>query len=194
MVVTALYPFFWGVDDTEIANKLFEMLPDDFSGRLLDVPCGTLNLSSVQYKRLTKATITGLDYSEDMLAGARERVLGMGLSTLSLMQGDVGSMPFPDESFDAVLSMNGFHVFPDKPKAYAETARVLKPGGLFFGCFYVRGERRRSDFVVKRILAKKGWFTPPFETKEEARASLEHFCTRVELYNDKAMVWFRCTK
>jgi Methylase involved in ubiquinone/menaquinone biosynthesis len=36
------------------------------------------------------------------------------------VQGDVGKLTFDDCTFDAVLSMNGFHVFPDKEKAYAE--------------------------------------------------------------------------
>lgn len=186
--------FFWGVDDVEIANKLFAMLPDDFSGTLLDVPCGTMNLTAEKYRKLHKAQIICLDYSEDMLAGARERASHEGLTNVSLTQGDVGRLSFSDEVFDTVLSMNGFHVFPDKPKAYSETARVLKRGGLFFGCFYVRGERRRSDFVVNRVLSKKGWFTPPFQTKAEVAVALQSLYSSVELYSDKAMVWFRCIK
>lgn len=186
--------FFWDIDDVAITEKLFEMLPVDFSGALLDVPCGTMNLTAAHYQKLDKTSITGLDYSEDMLAGARDCVSVHGLSNVSVIQGDVGRLPFSDETFDAVLSMNGFHVFPDKPKAFSEAARVLKSGGLFFGCFYVRGQRRRSDFVVNRVLAKKGWFTPPFQTKEEALSTLQSLYSSAELFGDKAMVWFRCIK
>lgn len=186
--------FFWGVDDVEIATKLFAMLPEDFFGALLDVPCGTMNLTTEKYQTLNQAQIICLDYSSDMLARARERASYYGLSNASLMQGDVGNLPFAEETFDAVLSMNGFHVFPDKPKAYAETARVLKRGGLFFGCFYIRGGRRRSDFIVNRVLAKKGWFTPPFQTKTEVLTALQSLYSSVELYSEKSMVWFRCIK
>jgi Methylase involved in ubiquinone/menaquinone biosynthesis len=42
----------------------------DFSGLLLDVPCGTMNLTTVKYTELKNATITCLDYSQDMLAMA----------------------------------------------------------------------------------------------------------------------------
>ena len=185
---------FWGVDDIEIAKKLFDLLPDNFAGTLLDVPCGTINLTAGKYSRLRNAQITGLDYSEDMLACAKTQVEKYKLSQISLMQGDVGNLPFVDTSFDAVLSMNGFHVFPDKEKAYAETARVLKPGGMFFGCFYIRGELKRSDFVVNTVLAKKGWFTPPFQNKDEVLFALKKYYTNVEIYNDKAMVWFHCSK
>jgi len=186
--------FFWGVDDIEITKKLFDLLPDDFGGALLDVPCGTINLTAGKYAKLKNARITCLDYSEDMLEGAKTQIEKHGLSCISLMQGDVGNMPLESAVFDAVLSMNGFHVFPDKEKAYAEIARILKPGGIFLGCFYIRGERKRSDFVVNAILSKKGWFTPPFQTKNEVLATLQKYYSNVELFNDKSMTWFKCTK
>lgn len=186
--------FFWDIDDLEIARQLFEMLPDDFNGNLLDVPCGTMNLTAERYRAFSQSQITCLDYSEDMLVGAQERIVQYGLSHVSAVQSDVGNLPFQDEAFDAVLSMNGFHVFPDKARAYSETARVLKKGGLFFGCFYVKGKRKRSDFVVNAVLAKKGWFTPPFQTKAEARAVMEQYYSGVTLYGHKAMIWFRCVK
>ena len=43
-----------------------------------------------------------------------------------------------NESVDTVVSMNGFHAFPDKQKAFREIWRVLKPGGDFIACFYIR--------------------------------------------------------
>ena len=41
----------------------------------------------------------------------------------------MGALPLSDGSCDVVMSMNGFHAFPDKKKAFRETYRVLKPGG-----------------------------------------------------------------
>ena len=185
---------FWGVNDIEITDALFAMFPDDFSGELLDVPCGTLNLTAFQYTQMKNATITCLDYSQDMLAGAMRRIAQQRSSNISALQGDVGNLPFEDDAFDLVLSMNGFHAFPRKDLAYAETARVLKPGGQFLGCFYVKGEYKPSDFIVKTVLVKKGWFTPPFQTKEDVLLSLKRYYSSVELHSDKAMVWFRCVK
>ena len=43
----------------------------------------------------------------------------------------MGALPLSDGSCDVVMSMNGFHAFPDKKKAFRETYRVLKPGGRF---------------------------------------------------------------
>lgn len=185
---------FWSVDDIAIADKLLGMLPMEFSGKLLDVPCGTLNLTAERYRELPNAHITCLDYSEDMLAGTKARAAQLGLANLDVMQGDVGALPFAAESFDAVLSMNGLHVFRNKPKAYAEMTRVLKPGGLFLGCFYVRGECKRSDFVVNAVLARRGWFTPPFQTKSEVVATLRQHFSTAEVYSEKAMLWFCCMR
>ncbi len=56
-----------------------------------------------------------------------------------IRQGDVGALPFDEESFDIMLSMNGFQTFPDMEAAYKETFHVLKPGGIFRGFFYVEG-------------------------------------------------------
>ena len=49
---------------------------------------------------------------------------------------------------DTVVSMNGFHAFPDKQKAFHEIWRVLKPGGNFIACFYIRGKSQRTDWLA----------------------------------------------
>lgn len=54
---------------------------------------------------------------------------------------------YEDGSFDAVLSLNSFHAFLDKEAAYRETFRVLKPGGVFCGCFYIAGQHKRTDWL-----------------------------------------------
>ena len=185
---------FWGVSDVEISKKLFAMIPDDFIGDILDVPCGTMNLTLGKFKRLSYANIIGFDYSEDMLRKARKRISDLGLLNVSTIQGDVGQLPFMNETFDMVLSMNGFHVFPEKEKAYEEISRILKPKGQFLGCFYVKGESRRSDFIVDKYLAKKGWFTPPFQSKRSVVATLKNYFSSVELKQENAMIWFNCVK
>ncbi len=185
---------FWGVNDWEIVNKVLAYIPDNFSGELLDVPVCTGVFTANKYAELTKAQITCIDYSQDMLAQAENRYKSIDLQNVTCIQGDVGKLPFDNEKFDIVLSMNGFHAFLDKTKAFDETARVLKRGGLFIGCFYIKKEYRRTDFVVNCILSKKGWFTPPFHTKWELEDILKKRYKTVELHSDKAMVWFRCVK
>lgn len=90
--------------------------------------------------------------------------------------------------------MNGFHAFPDKENAFEETWRVLKSGGLFIACFYIKGKSKTTDWLVKNILSKKGWFTPPFQSEEELKAILEGKYQEVEVHVDGSMVYFKCKK
>lgn len=184
---------FWsGTDDNEIARKVLSYIPDDFSGKLLDVPVGTAVFTQRKWSTLKNAHITCLDYSTDMLEQAKRRLDGQ--AHINFIQGDVGNLQMDDESFDIVLSMNGFHAFPDKQKAFIETCRVLKSGGDFIACFYIRGKSKKTDWLVKNILAKKGWFTPPFQTEEELKNTLQKMYKEVELHVDGSMAYFHCVK
>ena len=132
----------WGMGKVECDDYLTHVLsgiPTDFSGRLLEVPVGTGILTMPFYQTLPHADITCLDYSPDMMGRAQEKAEHLDLKNVCFQQGDVGTLPFADGSFDTVVSLNGFHAFPDKEAAYKETYRVLKPGGVFCGCFYVKG-------------------------------------------------------
>lgn len=184
---------FWsGTDDNEIARKVLSYIPDDFSGKLLDVPVGTAVFTQHKWSSLKNAHITCLDYSTDMLEQAKRRLDGK--AHINFIQGDVGNLQMDDESFDIVLSMNGFHAFPDKQKAFSETCRVLKSGGDFIACFYIKGKSKKTDWLVKNILAKKGWFTPPFQTEEELKNTLQKIYKEVELHVDGSMAYFHCIK
>lgn len=184
---------FWGgTDDNEIAGKVLAYIPDDFHGVLLDVPVGTAVFTQEKWKSLSNAKLICLDYSEDMLAQAEAHLANC--PHISCIQGDVGQLPLENELCDIVLSMNGFHAFPDKRKAFQEIWRVLKPGGKFIACFYIKGESRVTDWLVKNILAKKGWFTPPFQTRDEIKGLLEQTYERVDFHIDGSMVYFECVK
>ena len=164
----------WGMGRAETQDYLCAALsgiPEGFSGRLLEVPVGTGILTMPLYREMPEAEITCLDYSPEMLERAKSR--GEGLAHVRFQQGDVGALPFGNSSFDIVLSLNGFHAFPDKEAAWREIFRVLRPGGTFCGCFYVRGQNRRTDWLIRRLYVPKGWFTPPFETAESLRRRLE---------------------
>lgn len=181
-----------GTDDNEIARKVLSYIPDDFSGTLLDVPVGTAVFTQRKWLSLKNAHITCLDYSTDMLEQAKKRLDSQ--PHIKFIQGDVGNLQTDDETFDVVVSMNGFHAFPDKQKAFSETYRVLKSGGDFIACFYIKGKSKRTDWLVKNILAKKGWFTPPFQTEEELKNTLQKMYKEVELHVDGSMAYFHCVK
>jgi SAM-dependent methyltransferase len=92
---------------------------------VLDVACGTGVLTREAARRAgPTGSVTGFDLSPAMLAVAAR------LSpTLQWKQGSADQLPFPDRSFDAVVSQFGLMFFPDQIAGLREMMRVLKPGG-----------------------------------------------------------------
>ena len=187
----------WGLDDDKAAKYLNDALApveEDFSGSLLEVPVGTGVLTMPVYRTMKDAAITCLDYSASMMENAKRRAEAMGITNVTFVQGDVGALPFADETFDIVLSLNGFHAFPDKDAAYRETYRVLKKGGIFCGCFYIVEKFKRTDWFVKHLYMPKGFFTPPFETKASLEERLKGLYENVEVHAVNAEGIFCCRK
>ena len=187
----------WNMDrekNLAYLEKALSGIPEGFGGKLLEVPVGTGVLTMPVYRELPGADITCLDYSPDMMKTAQERAESLGIRNIRFQQGDVGALPFPDESFDIVLSLNGFHAFPDKEAAYRETFRVLRKGGTFCGCFYIRGCCRRTDWMIEHLYVPKGFFTPPFETRDSLRARLSGMYADAAVENVEGIGCFRCVK
>jgi ubiquinone/menaquinone biosynthesis C-methylase UbiE len=75
--------------------------------------------------------VTGLDFTEAMVQKANENLSKTGFGNIEFVQGDIEEMPFPDASFDVVISNCVLNLVPDKHKAFSEVFRVLKNGGHF---------------------------------------------------------------
>lgn len=95
--------------------------------RVLDVACGTGNLAIPLARQ--GALVTGVDIAPNLIAQARERAAAENL-TAAFDEGDAEQLPYPDASFDAVVTMFGAMFAPRPEIVAAELARVLKPGGL----------------------------------------------------------------
>ena len=169
-------------------------VPEGFAGKLLEVPVGTGVLTMPVYRGLPGADITCLDYSPDMMSAAKARAERMGIGNARFVQGDVGALPFDDASFDVVLSLNGFHAFPDKEAAWRETFRVLSPGGTFCGCFYIQGGCARTDWFIKHLYQPRGYFTPPYETEDSLRTRLSKLYAEANVTRYEGIACFKCRK
>jgi len=96
---------------------------------ILDVGCG-IGGSALYLAQKFDAIATGITLSPVQANRARERAAAMGL-TAHFEVADALAMPFPDESFDVVWSLESGEHMPDKAQFIAECHRVLKPGGTF---------------------------------------------------------------
>lgn len=74
---------------------------------------------------------TGIDASEAMVEAAQARLDGRRFTDVSLFCGDIENLPFPDSSFDLVLSMGVLGYLLNEQKAASEVRRILKPGGVW---------------------------------------------------------------
>lgn len=93
--------------------------------RVLDVACGTGALAREVASRVTSSgRVTGIDPGPGMVAVARELA-----PTIDVREGTAESLPFPDRSFDAVVSQFGLMFFADRRQALREMQRVVAPGG-----------------------------------------------------------------
>lgn len=77
-----------------------------------------------------RGNVVGIDLAEQMLEVARRKAHSLGLSNIVFRTGDVTTLPFEANSFDAVTSRFCLMFLPEIPKATAEILRVLKPGGF----------------------------------------------------------------
>jgi ubiquinone/menaquinone biosynthesis C-methylase UbiE len=98
--------------------------------RVLDIGTGT-GLLAMEIARSSPACqITGIDISEDMLKIARENSLRQNLTErIAYQQASAEALPFPDNSFDIVISSASLHLWNDPVKIFNEMARVTAPGG-----------------------------------------------------------------
>jgi len=94
--------------------------------KVLDVATGTGNTALAAARR--NCEVTGLDFVGEFLERARQRAEAEGLP-VEFIEGDAESLPFPDASFDVVLSTIGAMFVPDQQKAASELLRVCRPGG-----------------------------------------------------------------
>lgn len=93
--------------------------------RVLDVACGTGVLARELATLVgTSGSVTGLDLMPGMVEVAKDIAPG-----IEWKQGSAEELPFPDQSFDAVVSQFGLMFFPDRVTSLREMLRVLTPGG-----------------------------------------------------------------
>jgi SAM-dependent methyltransferase len=107
-----------------IHEKVLRLLRATAPHRILDVGCGTGLLTARIHRELPQARVVGCDFSDGMLRHAAARTRAVAWT-----RGDAQRLPLRDASFDAIVSTEAFHWFPDQEGALAEFYRVVAPKG-----------------------------------------------------------------
>ncbi|HKZ71208.1 MAG TPA: class I SAM-dependent methyltransferase [Anaerolineales bacterium] len=134
----------WMAGDFGLIAKSYEPGAADFVARLrlkpgtrvLDVACGTGNLSLPAAR--AGAAVTGVDIAANLLEQGRARAAAEGLA-IQFDEGDAEQLPYPDASFDVVVSMFGAIFAPRPERVVAELIRVCRPGGRIAMANWTRG-------------------------------------------------------
>ncbi len=96
--------------------------------RVLEIGSGHGGGASYLTRTLSPSSYTGMDLNPAAIALCRKT---HNVPGLDFVEGDAQNLPFPDDSFDAVVNVESSHNYPDFPRFLAEVARVLRPGGHF---------------------------------------------------------------
>lgn len=135
------------------------------------------------------------DYSDGMIAQARK---GAPIPNLTFEVADAMNLPYPNDSFDAVLIANALHIIPDPEGALREIDRVLRPGGLLIAPNFVEHGATPASRVWSGILRLAGVRFEHQWTGREYLQFLEDHGWRVffsrELSARIALMYAECTR
>lgn len=132
-------------------SGVYEMCKDDYPFLLeelekepfdtvLDCGCGTGPAIELLHEKYPEKHFTGLDLTPEMIHVAQEKKL----SNTTFVVGDCENIPFPENSFDAIISSNSFHHYPNPQDFFNSAIRVLEKGGRLI----LRGYTSKSSLLL----------------------------------------------
>ena len=167
----------WGIDFSETGREQVALkvrkalggLPAEPWGDALEIGAGTGYFSLNLAAQGMIGNLTATDISPGMLASLSETSKRLGVPVNTVVT-EAEVLPFEDESFDIVLGHAVLHHIPDLDRAFAEFARVLRPGGLILFC----GEPSRTGDRLAVLPKRAGSLAAPAWRRLVRARALEH--------------------
>ena len=162
--------------------------------KILDIGCGTADLS-IAFS--DTGPVTGCDFCHEMLVRGIRKVKGHGSPfSINLLEADALALPFPDETFDAVVSAFVLRNLADMRRGLEEMRRVLRPGGVLgvldFGMPRLPIVRQVYGFYFLKILPRVGqWISGAAGPYQYLPSSVQNFPSAEELKKQAADAGFR---
>ena len=153
---------------------VFERLALADQADVLEIGCGTGALWLENRNRIPAGWRVVLsDLSAGMLGETRGRLRDAGLTPRCCVA-DAQSLPFADASFDAVIANHMLYHVPNRPRAFGEIRRVLRPGGVLLAATNGRAHLRELDDLIE-------WYAPTAERDDAtARFGLENGAAQLQ--------------
>lgn len=131
--------------------------------------------------------VIGIDFTEAMIARARENAEKLGYNNVEFRQGDIESMPVTSNKADVIVSNCVLNLVPNKHKVFSEIYRVLKPGGHFsISDIVLEGELPAKWKEVAELYA--GCVSGAIQKEEYLGIIKEAGFTNITLQKDKTIV------
>ena len=131
LVVNGAFRLFGGDLNSLVMEQGRRAIGAAHGGPILDMPVGT-GYFTVEMARRHPGLVVGADIAEGMVARTRSVAAEQELDNLVAVQADAHHLPFPDNTFAAVVCSNGLQVMPGLVPSVTELTRVLAYGGRLF--------------------------------------------------------------
>ena len=140
--------------DKKWRQKAINTLLSNKPTKILDIACGTADMSILAAKKSKQLEIIGVDISEKMVSIGKQKVINQYLSNnIKLIIADTLNLPFADNSFDGAMVAFGIRNFENLDKGLLEIKRVLKPGGRLIILEFSYPTKILNKFIVSIYLS-----------------------------------------
>lgn len=122
------------------------------SDTVLDVGCGGGATLKRLSERITSGRLFGVDYSPvSVELSKKTNAADISSGKMTIAEGSVSALPFPENSFDKIVTVESFYFWEDPPGDLKEVLRVLKPGGDFLLAADIYGKDGLSERALENI-------------------------------------------